>query len=43
MSIEEVDKFLENRLNLQIGTVDDGGILIFSQSGSTTIRIEKNF
>lgn len=25
MSIEEVDKFLENKLNLQIGTIDDEG------------------
>jgi nitroimidazol reductase NimA-like FMN-containing flavoprotein (pyridoxamine 5'-phosphate oxidase superfamily) len=25
MSKEEVDTFLENKLNLQIGTIDDGG------------------
>ena len=43
MSKEEVDTFLGNKLNLQIGTIDEDGILISNLYGSTTIRREKNF
>jgi len=42
MSKEEVDTFLENKLNLQLGSIDDDG-LIFNQYGSITIMIEKIF
>jgi hypothetical protein len=43
MSKEEVDIFLENRLNLQFGTIDAQGILISDQYGLTTIKVEKNY
>jgi hypothetical protein len=43
MNKEEANIFLESKLLLQIGTIDDKGILIFNLCGLTTIRTETNF
>jgi hypothetical protein len=45
MSKEEVDAFIEKKLALQIGTIDDGGYanLVFNLYGSTTTNALKNF
>ena len=43
MSKEEADTFLENKLNFNSVLLMTMGILIFSQYGSITIMIEKNF
>ena len=43
MDKEEVVTFLEKKLNLQMGTIDDEGDPNINQYGLTTIRIGKNF
>ena len=40
---EEVEKFLESKLLLQIGTIDDEAIPIFNPYGLSIIKTEKNF
>jgi hypothetical protein len=42
MTREEVERFLESKLNLQMATTDDQGEPNIQPAGFTMIKIEKN-
>ena len=43
MTKEEIDRFLESKLMLQMSTIDEQGELTYSLYGFIMIKIEKNF